>query len=792
MSSKLPKDLLTILPSWDTISGVQAQPLPGTSYGVSFELPKGKVGQVVEYDLGALGSDVKDVLRVTRVDVYWLAPSTSKPLPTNLDTQLLLLRLTDGRIAAVFPLTTSGYMGTLRGTEYGGVIARFLQDAKPQGGKHTISQLAVAFATSAYDAVKDVVRAARRLSEHHHKHKGELVLPKETHIFSGGITYCTWNSLHPPTPATTHNALGTLKGFAKHDIHPRTFLIDDAWQDYDNLRLQSFGSRAVFLDGMENLGELVATAKKYYGVTQVGAWHTIGGYWCGVEPKNFIDKYKLVKVAKDGYPGPFEPEGFSYYIPHPSDVGRFFDDYYGELASHGITFTKCDNMASLDNLVSAYEVTTVTPNDEVLGAAVSIQSIPPAFKNAVLAAAEKHFGHKTGGRVIFCMEMTPRVLLGEEIGWPNPHVSERHVLRNSCDYFPDQPNSHRYHIFTNLVNAMFTSQLNIVPDFDMFQSHSYIRPREDGNEPNGVSAKDDYPQAAFHAALRAFGAGPVTLTDVPGKTDPEIVRKLIGSNLRMTTSPIAGRSIALHAARSPFLSDDIFDPCILQEGAGKAMRVFSRRGEDGTEGGLIGYWNVRSANGVVDDAVTMGDILTLVGSHDTDTRKFVVHSFKTGKAQKIDTATTKIDLPINLGPFEFEIITVAPLLSHIIVTPLRPNPASKEAETNHQSIVRVGAFGLIDKYNPLAGLASFSFDFSSSSWEAGVRCSGKLGIFVPDMSSGEAKSRIAITADDKDKSFEVEEMGGGVLITIALEPAEAAEPQGVGIPLPVRLSLAGM
>lgn len=163
------------------------------------------------------------------------------------------------------------------------------------------------------------------------------------------------------------------------------------------------------------------------------------------------------------------------YIPHPSDVGKFFDDYYRELASHGIRFTKCDNMASLDNLVSAYEVTSITSNTEVLGAAVSVQSIPPAYKNAVLAAAEEHFGHKTGGRVIFCMEMTPRVLLGDEIGWPGSHASERHVLRNSCDYFPDQPESHRYHIFTNLVNVMFTSQLNIVPDFDMVSQLGCIR-----------------------------------------------------------------------------------------------------------------------------------------------------------------------------------------------------------------------------------------------------------------------------------------------------------------------------
>lgn len=68
MTSKLPKDLLTIFPSLYTISGLQAQTLPGNSYGVSFDLPNGKLGQVVEYDLGVLGSDVRDILRITRIE----------------------------------------------------------------------------------------------------------------------------------------------------------------------------------------------------------------------------------------------------------------------------------------------------------------------------------------------------------------------------------------------------------------------------------------------------------------------------------------------------------------------------------------------------------------------------------------------------------------------------------------------------------------------------------------------------------------------------------------------------
>ncbi|KAG8858557.1 hypothetical protein FRB96_005229 [Tulasnella sp. 330] len=218
-------------------------------------------------------------------------------------------------------------------------------------------------------------------------------------------------------------------------------------------------------------------------------------------------------------------------------------------------------------------------------------------------------------------------------------MTGRYGLRNSCDYFPDEPDSHRYHIFTNLVNAMFTSQLNLVPDFDMvggenalshrkthwgpkltlsqFQSHSYIRPQGNRDQlPREVSI-DDYPQTAFHAALRAFGSGPVTLIDVAERTYPKIVGRLIGHGLGQLTPslspPLVGRSVALHASRSPFVSDDVFDASLLHSGLGQPLKVFSRRGEDGMEGCLIGYWNSRAGNGVVEDQLTIDDVMTLIG-----------------------------------------------------------------------------------------------------------------------------------------------------------------------------------
>jgi hypothetical protein len=87
-------------------------------------------------------------------------------------------------------------------------------------------------------------------------------------------------------------------------------LIDDAWQDVKASRLQSFGSAPPFLDKYESLASVVKVAREEYGIRNVGVWHTIQGYWQGVEPEKFASRYKLVKVKKDGYPGPAEPEGF--------------------------------------------------------------------------------------------------------------------------------------------------------------------------------------------------------------------------------------------------------------------------------------------------------------------------------------------------------------------------------------------------------------------------------------------------------------------------------------------------
>lgn len=118
------------------------------------------------------------------VRAFWLFPSFSRVLPTNVDTQLLLAQLHDGRVAAVLPLTTHEYMGTLRGSSSRSVVARFERDALPVA-KSATAKIAVTIGVALQDVVRDVVRALRSIRSPYTPIKS---FPEETSIFSGTLT----------------------------------------------------------------------------------------------------------------------------------------------------------------------------------------------------------------------------------------------------------------------------------------------------------------------------------------------------------------------------------------------------------------------------------------------------------------------------------------------------------------------------------------------------------------------------------------------------------------------------
>jgi hypothetical protein len=117
-------------------------------------------------------------------------------------------------------------------------------------------------------------------------------------------------------------------------------------------------------------------------------------------------------------------------------------------------------MASIDHIVSATEVSFTQSGDEVTGEPVEISNLRKAYVRAVKTAAREAFG---GENVIWCMGMTPRVLLGD-IGLGGDGV--KRVVRNSDDC----------ELRTLVYNGSFTYSHSIkrLPERAGFASVSYF------------------------------------------------------------------------------------------------------------------------------------------------------------------------------------------------------------------------------------------------------------------------------------------------------------------------------
>ncbi|KAJ1306273.1 hypothetical protein OPQ81_010976 [Rhizoctonia solani] len=648
---------------------------------------------VSSFNLGHPGHNITNALRLTRDKCYWLFAHQDGALPSHTDTQLLALR-SSKHIIVLLPLTTNACMGTLRGPlfepEKDLIFARF---ERSHPATET-GQLVVTIAEDINYAIKGAVVQARLLLNV----PGPLANtpPLGSYIFENKLTYCTWNSLQPPTPTIGASALKALEHFHSIGVRPAIFLIDDGWQDVKSFRLQSFGCKQFFLDKFNNLAEIVKIAKDKYGVEHVGVWHTIQGYWQGVEPKKFASKYSLIKVTKDGYPGPAEEEGFEYYIPHPDSVQSFFNDYYATLRDAGVTFTKCDNMASIDHIASAVEVTFTKPGEEFLGNSIDIVTLRRAYVQAVTTSALESFG---AANVIWCMGMTPRVLLGE-IGLCGKGV--KRVVRNSDDYYPNEPDSHRYHVFTNTINGLLLNELDVQPDLDMFQTHPYVSPEGDIHSTStGIS------QGSFHASFRVFGTGPVTITDVPYKSNPDILAKMVGD-----CSPEASPSVVIQASTAFTVLNDVFDPRIMWPGVGKGLKLYVDR--------TIGIWNVQSGDSKLVEFITTSDISQALGIPLNSLPAVVLY------IQSSNPETERVmlrDVPNALHP-------TAPI--RIELDPLGWATVGVVEVESLGDQSKLACPGLVDKYLALQGITETRVDREGAGWTYTIvsKCSGTLGLWI--------------------------------------------------------------
>ncbi|KAK4129196.1 glycoside hydrolase family 36 protein [Parathielavia appendiculata] len=488
------------------------------------------------------------------------------------------------------------------------------------------------------------------------------VSPQWYESWYDGLGYCTWNSLGQEL--TEQKVLKALDTLAENKVNISTLIIDDNWQDIDyrgNSQWQhgwnDFEAEPkTFPRGLKALISDIRSKHKH--IQHIAVWHALLGYWAGLAPDGPLAKrYKTIRVARDEIDKCQLPIDGQMTLVAREDVQAFYNDFYNFLSSCDIDGVKTDGQYMLDTWTSPPIRRTLIP----------------AYLDAWTLASLRHFS----ARVVSCMSQSPPILFRSQL----PHTSPPIVCRNSDDFFPPVPDSHPWHLWTNAHNAHLTQHLNVLPDWDMFQTV--------------------HPYAGFHAAARCVSGGPVYITDVPGRHDVHLIRQVTGITPRGKTvvfrPSVLGKAMDVYAG--------------YRQGQGLLkIGAFHGRAAQGT--GIVGVFNIEE-RGVV-DFVPLGRFPGVM-----EGRRYVVRAHGTGRVSvPLEVGETKALLALSLEVRGYEVLCAYPL--HAI-------------ESRTGGLVLVANLGLIGKMTGCAAVLNTVFEVRENGRmlvDATLKALGVLGVYI--------------------------------------------------------------
>ena len=461
--------------------------------------------------------------------------------------------------------------------------------------------------------------------------------------WTDGLGYCTWNALGQDL--TEKKISETLDTLEKSDIKISTLIIDDNWQSLDkegayqddrgwsNFEANPKG----FPRGLEKA--VTDFRDKHPSIEHVAVWHAILGYWGGISPTGNIAKKYKTKVVRREDLGRVSPGKMT--VVAEEDVQRMYDDFYQFLRDSRIDSVKTDAQFFLD----------------LIGDPEDRRTLIRAYQDAWTISSLRYMGN----RAISCMSQVPQIIFHSQLPTNRPGVT----LRNSDDFFPDVPESHPWHIWTNAYTALFTQHLNVLPDWDMFQTaHDF---------------------SSFHAAARCISGGPIYITDEPGKHDIDLIRQMTAQTNQGATVTLRLSTVARTVSTGVYTTYE--EP--------RLLKVGSYHGHSETGVGILGVFNV-----------TPKPLLDFVALHEfrgvLPEKKYIVRAHSTEDIS--EPMALEDDMPlmsVSLKQMEWEILTCYPL----------ETVTSKEGQT-----VAVAPLGLLGKMTGAAAVVQYAFDA-----EKGVR-----------------------------------------------------------------------
>jgi raffinose synthase len=562
--------------------------------------------------------DPKRYLALERYKPWWVRPTFgTDSFALEFETQFVLWETEDGRYGVALPLVSGDLRAFFKGDgpdlrlEWNGV----LEDAYPAAAGLLYAVLADDPYVACETAALELAMVSKRF---------RLRAAKPVPDFVDQLGWCTWDAFYREVSAD--KVLEGLQTFADRDVPIRWTILDDGWQTVDEKsKLLSFDPVSEkFPEGLEGL---TTRARSLYGIEHFGVWHTLQGYWKGVAPDGpLAERYRIAS----------SPDNDRSMV-HPDDVARFFQEYHDHLRRAGVDFVKVDNQSSLEQF-----------SEGLFGRGSTMRT----YQHALQGSAFTHFK----GGLIHCMSNTSDVAY---------NMLASTIWRNSDDFFPKQPESHQFHVHTNAMNNLWSSQFS-VPDWDMFQSH--------------------HEHGAFHAASRAISGGPIYTSDRPGEQNGDTLRRLCDDDGRLYRCP---------APAMP-TRDCLFTNCLTEP---RLLKIANTCTESGNHA-VLGLFHCQQG----EDPIT--DLWGVTDNPFVDQDDVVVYRFREGTLARLCGEETSIRHALTLAPLEFEVIAIANVLAG-----------------------RVACVGLLEKYNAGGAIDREEFTVLPSRYEVSIRGSGTAGFY---------------------------------------------------------------
>ncbi|KAL1879955.1 hypothetical protein VTK73DRAFT_6535 [Phialemonium thermophilum] len=519
------------------------------SVGVVVGASQGDISTVVDVPLGIPWASFLRWFALVRIWTPWLAPRHGKDrLELDRDAILLSFLSPQGKHMVLLGISGLGNLVTVfRSDQRGAVSIRVRSDEEVPSSATvlvaTSEDFECALGAVMYHARSMIVLNKQMTSEYEQEVSAlkSEVNPEWYENWYDGLGFCTWNALGQRL--TEEKVVRAIDTLAEHNVNITSLIIDDNWQDIDYRGEGQFqygwndfeAEPKAFPDGLKSTVSKVRS--KHKTIQHVAVWHALLGYWAGISPNGPIaQRYKTTEVIREDAERRHLPLGGKMTVVAKEDVERFYDEFYRFLSSCGIDGVKTDAQFMMDTWTSSR----------------ARRDLIHTYLDAWTLASLRHFSIKS----ISCMSQTPQILFYSQLPPNRPAV----LCRNSDDFFPEVPASHPWHVWTNAHNSVFTQYLNVLPDWDMFQTvHDY---------------------SGFHAAARCVSGGPIYITDVPGEHNMDLINQMTGVTPR-------GKTIIFR----PSVVGKTID-CYVGYHDDSLLKVGAYHGRSGTGTSIMGVFNV--------------------------------------------------------------------------------------------------------------------------------------------------------------------------------------------------------